>query len=152
MLNYISKSIQSLNNSKFFAGLIMIMLNIGSKYITLELSESQKEYLKNSMARQFLIFSIAWMGTRDIIYSILLTASFIVLADHLFNEKSPYCILPKSLVKIEKAVDLNNDNNITEKEIQNAISILEKAKERTKRENQMRFVNELRNSSEALFY
>ena len=28
----------SLNNNKFFAGLVMIMLNIGSKYITIELS------------------------------------------------------------------------------------------------------------------
>ena len=38
-----------LNNSKFFAGLVMIMLNIGSKYITIELSKSQEQYLKNKI-------------------------------------------------------------------------------------------------------
>ena len=30
-----------LNSSKFFAGIVMILLNIGSKYITIELSKSQ---------------------------------------------------------------------------------------------------------------
>ena len=34
----ILESLKSLNNSKFFAGLVMIMLNIGSKYVTVELS------------------------------------------------------------------------------------------------------------------
>ena len=50
-----------LNNSKFFAGLVMIMLNIGSKYITIELSKSQEAYLKNSVGRQILIFAISWI-------------------------------------------------------------------------------------------
>ena len=34
-----NKMIHSINNSKFFAGLVMIMLNIGSKYITIKLSK-----------------------------------------------------------------------------------------------------------------
>ena len=38
-----------INNSKIFAGIIMIMLNIGSKYITIKLSKSQEEYFKNSI-------------------------------------------------------------------------------------------------------
>ena len=61
-----------INNSKIFAGIIMIMLNIGSKYITIKLSKSQEEYFKNSIARQLLIFSIVWMGTRDVILSLFL--------------------------------------------------------------------------------
>lgn len=150
MLTFIKNSLESLNNSKFFAGLVMIMLNIGSKYVTLELSNTQKEYLRNSIARQFLIFSIVWMGTKDIVLSIILTASFIILTDYLFNENSAFCILPKSLRKIEKAVDFNDDNNISEDEIQKAIKVLEKAKEKTKKENQMLFVNQLKNSDNSL--
>ena len=86
-----------INNSKVFAGIIMIMLNIGSKYITIKLSKSQEEYFKNSIARQLLIFSIVWMGTRDVILSLFLTATFIVLTDHLFNEESNFCVIPASL-------------------------------------------------------
>ena len=71
--------LQSLNNSRFFAGLVMIMLNVGSKYITIELSKSQEQYLRNTLARQLLIFAISWMGSRDIITALGLTAVFNVL-------------------------------------------------------------------------
>ena len=72
-------SIKSVNNSKFFAGFIMIMLNIGSKYVVIKLSKSQEQYLRNTIGRQLLIFSIAWMGTRDI---------FTALIIKLFNRRS----------------------------------------------------------------
>ena len=42
MITKIRENLASLNNSKFFAGLVMIMLNIGSKYITIELSKTQE--------------------------------------------------------------------------------------------------------------
>ena len=80
MITKIRENLASLNNSKFFAGLVMIMLNIGSKYITIELSKTQEEYLKNHVARQILIFSIL-MGTRDILMSLALTAIFIVMTE-----------------------------------------------------------------------
>ena len=46
------------------------MLNIGSKYITIELSKSQEQYLKNKIGRQILIFAISWMGSRDILIAL----------------------------------------------------------------------------------
>ena len=45
MVSVILEYLKALNNSKFFAGLVMIMLNIGSKYVTIELSKNQEEYL-----------------------------------------------------------------------------------------------------------
>lgn len=75
----------------------MIFLNIGSKFITIDLSETQKEYLTNSILRQVLVFAVAFVGTRDLIISLVLTAVFTVLVDGLFNEKSPMGILPKSI-------------------------------------------------------
>ena len=62
----IKKKLESLNSSKFIAGLALLTLNIGSKYITLKFSKSQEAYLRLVLSRQLLIFSIAWMGTRDI--------------------------------------------------------------------------------------
>ena len=88
MFKQFTESVKSLNNSKFFAGLIMIMLNIGSKYITIELSKSQEQYLRNSIGRQLLIFSIAWMGSRDIFLALAITGIFYVLTMFLFKEDS----------------------------------------------------------------
>ncbi len=121
-------SINSLNSSKFFAGLIMIFLNIGSKFITLNLTNSQETYLKYILSRQLLIFAVAWMGTRDIFMSLGLTAIFVILADFITNENSKYCVMPESYKKLHNLVDTNNDGVLSDDEIAQSIKILEKAK------------------------
>lgn len=129
---YFSK-FKSLNDSKLFAGLIMIMLNIGSKYITIELSKSQEQYLRNSVGRQMLIFAIAWMGSRDIIIALILTATFTILTQHLFNENSQFCIIPKKYRNYEDILDLDGDGVVTEEEIKKAKEILGKSKKNNKK-------------------
>ena len=133
-LDFIHNHIMFLNNSKFFAGVIMILLNIGSKFIAIQFSRSTEEYLKLNITKQILVFAMAWMGTRDIYTALILTAVFTVLSDHLFNEESPYCIVPKKFRVLANVIDTNNDNEVSEEEINNAISILEKAR----RENEFK--------------
>ena len=126
--SFVHNHIMFLNNSKFFAGVVMIMLNIGSKFISIQFSKSTEEYLKMTVTKQLLVFAMAWMGTRDIYTALVLTAVFTILSDHLFNEQSPYCCVPDKYKILSKLVDTDNDNNVTEQEINNAITILEKAK------------------------
>jgi len=137
VLTYLSR----LNNSKFFAGIVMILMNIGSKYITIELSKSQEQYLKNTVGRQLLIFAISWMGSRDILIALALTAIFVTLTDHLFNEDSKFCIIPKKYRNYERVLDLDKDNVVTEDEVKKANEILEKAKKREQRREQLRNLN-----------
>ena len=141
MFEYIHNHILFLNNSKFFAGIVMILLNIGSKFITIQFSKSTEEYLKMNVTKQILVFSMAWMGTRDIYTALVLTAVFTILSDHLFNEESPYCIVPEKYKVLNKLVDTNNDGVVSEQEITSAIAILEKAKkEKNKKEQQKSFL------------
>ena len=144
MFNKVNEFFSNLNNSKYFAGLVMIMLNIGSKYITIGLSKTQEEYLRNSVGRILLLFSIIWMGTRDIIISLILTSSFIIMTQYLFNEKSSLCILPKQLRALESAVDIDGDGEISEEEIMRAVKILEKAKEKDHKIEQLQMLNSFR--------
>jgi len=125
----IKNGLNNLNNSKFFAGLVMILLNIGSKYISIKLSKTQESYLKSSIARQILLFAICWMGTRDIITSLILTTMFIVLTQHLFHERSKFCILPESWKVFEDILDLDGDGKVSDDEVKKAMKILKKAKE-----------------------
>lgn len=125
----LDKYIRPLNNSKYFAGLCMIMLNIGSKYITIELSKTQEQLFKNSVARILLIFSISWIGTREVITSFFITAAFITMTDFLLNENSKLCVLPQKFSKkLMEQVDLNDDNIISEDELKQALKVLQKAK------------------------
>jgi len=141
MLSNILSYLGYLNNSKFFAGLVMIMLNIGSKYITIELSKSQEQYLKNKIGRQILIFAISWMGSRDILVALALTAIFTALTDHLFNEESRYCIIPKQYRQFEHILDLDKDNTVTQEEINKATEVLEKVKKKEQKREQLRNLN-----------
>lgn len=118
----------SLNNSKLLLGISLLLINIGSKYIELEISSTQAEYIRNSIGRELLIFSMVFTGTRDIILSILLTSAFIILSNTIFNEKHHLCIIPEKYKKINNAIDTNNDNIITDTEIRKAEEILHKAK------------------------
>ncbi|MAP67363.1 MAG: hypothetical protein CMF80_06665 [Candidatus Marinimicrobia bacterium] len=125
-----NKYLKYINKSKIFGGLILLSLNLFSKFISVKLSENQEEFIRNSFGRQILIFSIAWLGTRDIITALGLTAIFVILADNFFNENSDMYILPK---KIKKAIDTNSDGIISEKEIETAINVLNKAKKQQNR-------------------
>jgi hypothetical protein len=125
-----------LNNSKFFAGIIMILLNVGSKFISIQFSKSTEEYLKFSLSKQLLVFSMAWMGTRDIYTALGLTAVFVVLSDHLFNEESNYCIVPDKYKVLPTLIDANDDGKISDEEINSAMAILEKAKKDKEKKQQ----------------
>jgi hypothetical protein len=135
-MSYVHTHVDYLNSNKFFAGIVMLTLNIGSRFVTIDLSKSTEQYLKYSVTRQILIFAICWMGTRDIYISLGLTAVFVILADHLFNHDSRFCIVPSSYKKIEKAMDTNNDGVITADELSSAIAILEKAKKEKQQQSQ----------------
>ena len=125
--SYIHSNVVILNSSKFFAGAMMLLLNIGSKYAAVKFSNSQQAALRNNIGRQLLVFAVAWMGTKDIYTSIFLTAAFMVLADYLFNENSLFCILPKKYKDLKDQLDLDGDGVISEDELNKAIKILKTA-------------------------
>ena len=128
MFKSMNESISSLNSNMFFAGIMMLTLNIGSRYVQLNLSPSAESYLKYAITKEFLVFTIAWMGTRNIYVALTLTAAFVILADYGLNDKSNFCILPEKFKKLQNSIDTNNDKIISELEIKNAMEILEKAK------------------------
>jgi hypothetical protein len=135
-LGYINTHVMYLNNSKFFAGVIMILLNVGSKFMSIQFSKSTEEYMKFTLSKQILVFAMAWMGTRDIYVALGLTAVFTILSEHLFNEESSLCVVPHDYRILHKLIDTNNNGDISETEISSAIAVLEKAKREKQRKQQ----------------
>jgi hypothetical protein len=134
--DFVNHHVVYLNNSKFFAGVIMILLNVGSKFIAIQFSRSTEEYMKFSLSKQLLVFAMAWMGTRDIYTALGLTAVFTILSEHLFNEESNLCIVPQEYRILNKLIDTNEDGIVSETELSAAIAVLEKAKREKQRMEQ----------------
>jgi hypothetical protein len=135
-VSYVNSHVMYLNNSKFFAGVIMILLNVGSKFMSIQFSKSTEEYMKFTLSKQLLVFAMAWMGTRDIYVALGLTAVFTILSEHLFNEESSLCVVPHDYRVLHKLVDTNSDGDVSETEIASAIAVLEKAKREKQRKQQ----------------
>jgi len=87
-----------MNDSKIFAGLMVILLNVSTKFVPFRLSKTMERFLKTSVSRNLLVFAICWVGTRDLFIAIGFTTIFIVLFDYLLNEDSPWCVLPKPFI------------------------------------------------------
>lgn len=99
MNTFILRTIHSINTSKYFAGMLILLLNLGSRFLVMELSETQEQLLSNKIIRRFVIFTVVFVSTRDVLVSLVVTAVFIVLVSGIFNENSKYCIVTKPVIK-----------------------------------------------------
>ena len=140
-MDIVNNAINSLNSSTFFAGIMMICLNIGSRYIQLNLDESTESYIKYALTKEILVFTISWMATRNIYSALVLTAVFVVLADFILNEKSKYCLLPKKFIKSRKLGEYTNNKDITDKDYSDAMDIVEKYKTQKSKRSQLNYLD-----------
>jgi hypothetical protein len=147
IMHYLHSNIMVVNSSQVFSGIMIIMMNLGSKYVTIELSKSSAEYLKLSVTRQIMIFVLAWMGSRNIYIALGLTAALIILTDHLFNEDSSFCIVPHEYRIMKDVLDTNKDGIVSKKELDDAMAILAKASKEKQMQQQKDALNAFQNAA-----
>jgi hypothetical protein len=122
-INIVDASINILNNSKYFTAIMMLLMNLGARYISLELSQFHEELLSNVIVRRILVFTVVFISTRDIKVSLISTALFVILVSGIFNEDSKYCILPG-----------RNNRRITKEDYHYAQSIIDKYNRQMKKQ------------------
>lgn len=119
----IDSKIRLINSSKIFAGLVVVVLNISSKYVNIGLSKSMESYLKHSFSRNIMVAAILWMGTRDIYTALLLTGLFVLFADFILNDDSSFCMIPEHIKQRHDKLA----NKPTDDEIKKAQDVLRRA-------------------------
>lgn len=130
MKGYLFNMVQPLNDSKIFAGLVILTLNLSSKMITLPMSRTVESVIKHSFSQYVLVFAIAWMGTREVLIASTVTIIFAICMEFLFNEKSAFCCLSEGFVNHKLAVLESFEGNpdiLSKEEIDGAVKTLEKA-------------------------
>ena len=127
IFSFLHNNVSAVNNSKFFAGLMIIVLNISSRFVNIKLSKTMESYLKYTFSRDILVFAISWMGTRDIYVAFIITFIFILAFDFLLNENSTFCCLPEQFTDYHVSL-LDNNDKVSEDDIKKATETLEKAK------------------------
>jgi len=126
-LEFLNGQIQYLNNSKIFAGLMIIILNIASKFVNIQLGKTVEAYLKYSFSKQILVFAIAWMGTRDIYVALVITILFFITTQVLFHEDSSFFILSQETKEHYCNLLDNPPDKVTQEDVKKARDILDRA-------------------------
>lgn len=143
----VQKWTKPLNESKLLAGILIVLINISSKLVDVRLSRPMEAYFRHTFSRHALVFAMAWMPTRDIILSMIVSVVAIFIIDHLANDNSPWCALSeqftgmhleKEKARLEKerqekekdmqqtAPTSNESNQLNKDEIDRAIMVLER--------------------------
>ena len=139
--------IAAINNSKLLMGLAMLLLNVGTKYIEVGLSRTQEQALRNALGRELLIFAVVFTATRDIITSVIMTASFVILSSFLLNENSRFCVAPQAMRRLRAVADLNDDGAVSPEEERRALEVLQRAKAQRMSRERASYVGEMSSSS-----
>jgi hypothetical protein len=126
-----NSTIAMLNKSKIFAGIVMILLNISSKYVHIKLTPAQELYLRKYITRELFIFATCWLGTRDIYVALSITLLFFVVSTYIFHEESG--LLPK-----QEGMELP----VRQEEIDAAVNVLRRAKQQTEKTVQNELLNQ----------
>lgn len=103
------------NTNPYFIGLMMLMLNLGGRFIGMEVSKKQEQFLQHPWVRRVLIFTVLFVGTRSIQIAFWATLAVVLLLGYLFNENSALCLFGKG--GVEGASCTVDDMTPEEKEI-----------------------------------
>ena len=106
VLEYIHNAISFLNTSTAFAGIMLLLLNVGSRFIVHELSHNDDEYSQYLIIRRLSIFAVLFIGTKDLVTSIILTAAFVILSAGIFRGKGPFS--REGMTNMEKIVAVSS--------------------------------------------
>ena len=85
-------AIMAVNSNPYFIGTMMLMLNFGGRFLALEMSKGQEQFFQSPWVRRCLIFTIIFVGTRNIMVAFWMSLFIILCVGYLFNENSSLCL------------------------------------------------------------
>jgi len=85
VLKHIHNVAGFLNTNTLFAGIMLLTLNVGGRFIIHEIEGTDDEYAQNIFLRRLAIFAVCFVGTKDLVTSVILAASFVILSSGIFR-------------------------------------------------------------------
>ena len=84
------------NTNLYFVGIMMLILNLGGRFIAMEITKEQEHFFQNPWVRRFLIFVVIFVATRNLLISFWLTIIVVLILGYLFNENSSLWLIGKA--------------------------------------------------------
>jgi hypothetical protein len=100
--------LHGINSNPYFIGVMMLLLNLGGRFLSLEVSKGQEQFLSNPMIRRFLLFVVLFVGTRNVLVAAGMTVVIVILLGYLLNENSDLYIFHSTATKKVKVAETNS--------------------------------------------
>ena len=110
MLDLLQQGVKFMNESRYFWGVSLLMLNLGSRYIVGDLTAFHNKVLANELMKKFVLFSLFFVATRDVITSLTLTLIFVIIVYGIFHEHSKYSLIPDDKHVKERLAEYYRNN------------------------------------------
>lgn len=117
VMNPVDGFLHLFNTNPYFIGIMMLLLNLGGRFIGLEITKKQEQFLQHPWVRRALIFTVLFVGTRSIQIAFWSTVVVVVILGYLFNENSALCIFGKGGSDGATCSTVQDDMTPEEKEI-----------------------------------
>lgn len=92
VMNPLDVLISGINTNPYFIGIMMLLLNLGGRFLSLEISKDQEKFLSQPVVRRFFLFAVLFVATRNILVAAGLAFLVILVLGYLFNENSSLCL------------------------------------------------------------
>lgn len=93
-MDTISSTIMMMNANPYMVGMFMLLLNLGGRFLALELTKKQEAFLQAPWLRPILFFTVIFVATRNLAAAFWVTCLFFFLIWVVANENSPFCMIP----------------------------------------------------------
>ena len=114
-------------SSPYALAIAIFLINLGGRFLPLEISKEQEKFLNQPWFRRSIIFVIFFMATRNFITAAWMAFIVILFVGYLFNENSSLCILGKGGLGSCKTKGLKDTASLTPEEQSILKSLQEKA-------------------------
>jgi hypothetical protein len=91
-VNPLDMFLQLFNTNPYFIGIMMLVLNLGGRFISLEVTKKQELFFQHPWVRRVLIFTVLFVATRNIWVAFWTTVIVVLFLGYLFNENSSLCL------------------------------------------------------------
>jgi hypothetical protein len=114
--NPLEVSIAAFNTNPYFIGITMLLLNLGGRFLAMEITKEQEKFFQQTWVRGLLLFVVVFVATRNIIVAFWLSIIVMILLRLLLNENSQFYLLGREGWKPEKFQDSAPTNALTPEE------------------------------------
>ena len=94
-LDILSQSLMMMSANPYIIGAFYLLMNLGGRYLSLELTKKQEAFLQMPLLRPVLLFAVLFIATRNFVAAVVGTFVVFFILWVAANEHSPYCMIPQ---------------------------------------------------------